>query len=786
MIFRLKNLGYNHLMLKKSFVLVLFVLLLTGCASTLKEEKSSEIEESASTQENLPILLAPSVSKEMLSADFWISHCKTPDRIIMSQKDIARWNSIALDTTLEDKADFYLLNDLRKIPSVMTAENIRRNFVYYNPSVPWYRKTEGKNGSVIHTLNEKDFKTFWVEMNIESLASYREYINQKWIPMKANKKEFPVKKAVCIRRANLRLVPEDNFYSDDKEYWYDDIAQNSGILMNEPVLVLWKSKDAKWYYVMTSYCYGWIHSEDIAFCSDSQFERYFDYAGRTSDDFVTVTAERYLLSEDYSGGKNSNSSYSSYVQETPELFMGTYLNLAFLDFEKLSEKFKGRIPYGAYIVEIPYKKHDESLGIKYAAIPYSVCTRGLVPYTQKNLLSLAFSSVGVRYGWGGMNRARDCSEYTKDIFRCFGFAFARNSRSQLSMPGKTVKFEGLSEKERRAQIEKLECGTLMGFSGHVFIYLGLHEGNLYALSALGSYYPDENFFLKKIDANSVNVNSLLVRRKTGKSWLEVLSAAKLLEDDGSFEFRTVTLDKSYEYASFSKINSGFAVMYRAKTQRKNFVVAVNAGHGTYGGTSVQTFCHPDKSPKVTGGTTAQGSTESYAVSGGMTFSDGTSEAEVNFFLATLLKEKLLKSGFDILMIRDGKDVQLDNIARTVIANNNANIHVSIHFDGDANKDDKGVFYCSIPEQIKNLKTVKTHWRKSESLGQCLVSALAKKKLKLYNEGALPVDLTQTSFSTIPTVDIELGNQHTVHSYEELEKRALALCEGITEFFTNNR
>lgn len=46
------------------------------------------------------------------------------------------------------------------------------------------------------------------------------------------------------------------------------------------------------------------------------------------------------------------------------------------------------------------------------------------------------------------------------------------------------------------------------------------------------------------------------------------------------------------------------------------------------------------------------------------------------------------------MIRDGKDVQLDNVARTVMANNTADCHIALHWD--STKKDKGAFYMSVP------------------------------------------------------------------------------------------
>ncbi len=717
-------------------------------------------------------LLAPDVKEEMLSADYWIASCKNPKNLLMTRKEIDLWNQVCADTVLDDRGDFYIRPDLRYTPSKMTAEQIRKNFVYYNPSVPWYKKVETKNGTVIRTVNDRDFKAFWQEMNLSPLVSWKDYANQKWIPMPPNKTEYKVRKAVCVRRSNLRLVPEERFYSDDKEYWYDDAAQNSGILMNEPVLVLWKSLDEKWLYVYTGYCYGWIHKEDIAYCTDEQFERYFDYTSR--DDFVTVVVNRVQLTADYL-------SRDSIRKDCPELLMGTYLNLAEIKPEDAAARFGGRVPYASWIVEIPQRKKDGTLGFACMAVPAGICKRGLLPYTQENVIRLAFMPLGERYGWGGMADSRDCSEYLMDIFRCFGFNLPRNSRTQLSVPGKTVDFKDIADSEKLNAVKNLEPGTIMGFPGHVFLYLGTAGNKPYVISALGSYHPDSNFD-KKTDANSVNINTLDASRKNGKTWLEVVTRAKMLNDDGTFQSRKIYLDSKWEYSSFSKINSGAAILYKAKGKRKNITVAVNAGHGTSGGQKIKTFSHPDKSPKVTGGTSGKGSVESISISNGMVFKNGESEASVNLKVAIMVKEKLLKEGFDVLMLRPSGDVQLDNIARTVIANNNSDLHLSIHFDSDGLKTDKGCFWCGIPEETKKLKTVSRHWKESERFGSCFVSALKESKLPVFKNGKFTVDLTQTAYSTIPTADIELGNQASAINYGALEKRADAIVLAIKKFY----
>lgn len=247
----------------------------------------------------------------------------------------------------------------------------------------------------------------------------------------------------------------------------------------------------------------------------------------------------------------------------------------------------------------------------------------------------------------------------------------------------------------------------------------------------------------------------------------------------------ITLDSTWEYADHSKINTGAAVLYLASEEsgRKGIVIGVNAGHGTVGGSKVKTLCHPDGSAKVTGGSTAAGAMEAAAVSGGMTFQDGTPEREVTLRMAQILRDKLLSSGYDVLMLRDSEDVQLDNVARTVICNNVADCHIALHWDsGDGKNYDKGCFYISVPEALKTMEPVASHWQQHDTLGTDLVEGLREQGAMIYGKGNMSIDLTQTSYSTIPSVDMELGNAYSDHSDEVLEQLATGLLAGINTYF----
>jgi len=196
---------------------------------------------------------------------------------------------------------------------------------------------------------------------------------------------------------------------------------------------------------------------------------------------------------------------------------------------------------------------------------------------------------------------------------------------------------------------------------------------------------------------------------------------------------------------------------------------------------VKTLCHPDGSPKVTGGSTAAGATTATAIAYGTTMLDGTPEATVTLKAAIATKNVLLARGYDVLMIRESSDVQLDNIARTVIANNIADCHISIHYDSTTS--DNGAFYCSVPNvaSYRAMEPVASHWQDHNYLGDCLIAGLQSSGVKIRSSSTVPTDLTQTSYSTIPSVDLEVGDRASDYSDASLNKIAQGIANGLDSF-----
>ena len=323
-------------------------------------------------------------------------------------------------------------------------------------------------------------------------------------------------------------------------------------------------------------------------------------------------------------------------------------------------------------------------------------------------------------------------------------------------------------------VTSLLCSTLTSCSNNRRSEITLTQENEIA----------ETFLIESNDDNLINnddnnVNNTIENLETDSD--------DLSDKSEIYTTRKIYIDFSAPYATYSIINDGYAVLYQLKKNKvsnyKNKIVAVNAGHGTKGGATIKTFAHPDFSPKVTGGSNAAGSILSAAVSAGMTFENGMTEANANLVVAYLLKDKLLDNGYSVLMIRENDDCRLDNIARTVIANENADAHVSIHFDSTTN--DKGIFYIVPYNDVNylNMEPLKSNAKNIKALGDSIIEAYRDMGEKIWKDrGTLQGDLTQLSFSTNASVDIELGDRKTEVTKEKAEIFAEGLARGIDNYF----
>ena len=91
---------------------------------------------------------------------------------------------------------------------------------------------------------------------------------------------------------------------------------------------------------------------------------------------------------------------------------------------------------------------------------------------------------------------------------------------------------------------------------------------------------------------------------------------------------------------------------------------------------------------------------------------------------------------------------------------------------------------SVPSNktYRAMEPVASHWQEHNRLGEALIDGLEGAGVKIFSGGSMEMDLTQTSYSTVPSIDIELGDKASDHSSATLSKLADGLVVGVNQFF----
>ena len=81
-----------------------------------------------------------------------------------------------------------------------------------------------------------------------------------------------------------------------------------------------------------------------------------------------------------------------------------------------------------------------------------------------------------------------------------------------------------------------------------------------------------------------------------------------------------------------------------------------------------------------------------------------------------------------------------------------------------------------------MEPVASHWREHEALGQSLVEGARTAGVPIKGNGSMAIDLTQTSYSTIPSVDLEVGDRASDHSSAAIARIAKGITAGVDRYF----
>ena len=473
----------------RSIALALSAIMVLGLSSCGKKPADKTDSEDSKTVDNSKyVRQLDGFVPEMLSPDFWIDDSEK--EILMTPEEIKKFN--------EDNDKMigipgydsgFALNEF----SDPLDGNIVRN-VLCDTGVPQDLSRE--------FLGDKNTpEKYWLDLiaaqNIEGIPD-----------------SITLRYGFSAERADMRYLPTNDYIAggDPNDLIYDEMVMTD-YLPYKPLVIVHESLDGKWFYAFQYGCGGWIEKENVALCHTREewLER------QNIDEFLVVTGREIRLSDD---------------PHCPALArklipMGSKLPLVPAD--EAPEIINQRSTYGNYIVKLPTVGEDGYIVDEYALIPLCEDVHiGYLDYTSEAAVTLALKLYGDRYGWAGLNFSSDCSGIVNEIFSCFGIILPRTAGTQGSVSGiKRWEFDEECTNEEKLEIIKdLPSGSLVNFSGHIMIYLGMVDGKPYTISATGSIGDGNG---GKQSVNSVIINNLIdVVRKNGKSWLESASKVSTL------------------------------------------------------------------------------------------------------------------------------------------------------------------------------------------------------------------------------------------------------------------
>ena len=286
-----------------------------------------------------------------------------------------------------------------------------------------YGNSYGEN---LQLLEEEFFNTALLNSNFDAYAT----LNQR---------------AVTLKLVNLRAFPtvKPLFKDPSKagEGFPFDYMQNSTVAANKPLLISHYSEDKEWAFVASSFAFGWVKADEIAYITQNYSELW------KNAQQIFVTKEGVPLYN-----QDGSFLYSSRIGMVLPLIKENEASYTVLT---ITRDKKGRA----------YYSHTEILK-EYA-------NKGLLEFKPSTVDTILNQLKESHYGWGGLYGERDCSSTIRDFFIPFGVWLPRNSSMQ-SKEGDMVSLENLSEEEKIALIRQraIPFRTLLYKPGHIVLYVG--------------------------------------------------------------------------------------------------------------------------------------------------------------------------------------------------------------------------------------------------------------------------------------------------------------------------
>ena len=375
------------------------------------------------------VVFEDNIPKYMKTEGYWISKLNTPDEIILDKKQILQLN--------KDIYNLHLgISNMKEYPKTVTKERLEKTF---NKTFSFIEKQ-----NYLNETGEHLFPDFFISLK-----------NNIDLP---EKDSIDVRFAITTKYNDVRLLPTSQKIISKITSKDIDRLQEESIDLGTPVIVLSQTKDKIWCYVVTPTEEGWIKTENLAFTNKKAFNKWLDMKKPV---IVTEAKADVFIDKD-------KTKFLEYAR------MGTKLPY-------ISKKGKRTI-----CVNIPMSDKDGNLILQKGYLNSRETHKDYLPYTQRNVLSLAFNHLNSPYGWGGSNGEQDCSGFLGQIFNCFGILLPETSVQKIKC-GEVIKLD-IKDDDINKNLSIIEKGmpgiTFVYLSGHIMLYIGNENYKPYVIQCI--------------------------------------------------------------------------------------------------------------------------------------------------------------------------------------------------------------------------------------------------------------------------------------------------------------
>jgi cell wall-associated NlpC family hydrolase len=260
-------------------------------------------------------------------------------------------------------------------------------------------------------------------------------------------------KAITVTATYARALPTlkasyHNIHKPGGGYPFDRL-QHSLLPPNLPLLIVHKTYDKQWSFVISHITSGWVKTSDIAFVDEAFIQQW------QSHDIVTLTHYETPLT------LNDASTFTA------------RLGMIFPVTTDMSSQ---------YSILVATREKNHQAVIQTVTVDKKHFSPWPIPATGKNIAAISQEFIDTPYGWGGLSLYRDCSSTMMDILAPFGIWLPRNSQQQ-AYAGQFISLKNEKNQSKLSLIHEQAKPwlTLINLDGHVMLYLGEKKGRLYVL-----------------------------------------------------------------------------------------------------------------------------------------------------------------------------------------------------------------------------------------------------------------------------------------------------------------